>query len=133
MARILVIDDDHAIRQTVKTILEHGGHTVVLAECGVRGIAITEVFAFDAVIVDIFMPGMDGFETIKVLRRCEPDVKVIAISGYVFREAGVQSPDFLRMAAALGAACYLHKPFTGRELIAAIDEHCSGQSRRKTA
>jgi CheY-like chemotaxis protein len=134
MARVLVVDDETDVRQTIKTILERRGHKVVLAACGNRALAITEVFAFDAIIVDIFMPGMDGFETIKVLRRCVPKVKVIAISGYVFRGGATPTPDFLRMAADLGATCCLHKPFRASELVAAIDTHCgSSQSARRSA
>jgi CheY-like chemotaxis protein len=133
MARILVIDDDLGVRKTVKTILERNGHRVVLAACGNHGVAITEVFAFDAVIVDIFMPGMDGFETIKVLRRCAPEVKVIAISGYLFRGSAGAPPDFLRMAVELGAACCLRKPFTASELIAAVDGSLAIGRERKTA
>jgi CheY-like chemotaxis protein len=119
--RILVIDDDLGIRKAVKTILERKGYSVVLAACGDHGIAITEVFAFDVVIVDIFMPGMDGFETIKVLRRCAPRVKVIAVSGYEFRIGSQQPPDFLRMAGDLGAAFCLRKPFTASELTEAVE------------
>jgi len=133
MARILVIDDDLGVRKTVKTILERNGHRVVLAACGNHGVAITEVFAFDAVIVDIFMPGMDGFETIKVLRHCAPEVKVIAVSGYEFRVSGSQPPDFLRMAAELGAACCLRKPFTASEFVEAVDSSLGVGRERKRA
>lgn len=123
MARILVIDDEASVRLTIKTILESRGHQVVLAETGHRGIAITEIYAFDIVIVDIFMPGMNGLDTIKVLRRCEPKVKIIAISGYSFRaSAATPAPDFFRMAVDLGASCCLHKPFRATELIEAIDK-----------
>ncbi|MGA2894726.1 MAG: response regulator [Xanthobacteraceae bacterium] len=134
MARVLVIDDEVDVRATIKMILERRGHKVVLAECGNRALAITEVFAFDAVIVDIFVPGMDGFETIKLLRRWVPKVKIIAISGYVFRSSGMPTPDFLRMAVDLGAACCLQKPFRAGELVAAIEMPCGSlQSVRRSA
>jgi DNA-binding response OmpR family regulator len=131
MARIIVIDDDLGICNAVKAILARRGHSVVLAARGDHGIAITEVFAFDAVIVDIFMPGMNGFETIKLLRRCAPEVKVIVVSGYEFRAGGGQPPDFLRMAADLGAACCLRKPFTAGELIEAVDSSLGVGRERK--
>lgn len=117
MARILVIDDDPAVRATIKSILARRGHRVVVAESGGRGIAITEVFAFDVIVVDIFMPEMDGFETIKILHRCAPKVKVVAISGSAFTEL----PDLSRMAIELGAATCLRKPFRGAELIEAVE------------
>jgi CheY-like chemotaxis protein len=133
MARILVIDDDPEIRKTIKTVLERKGHGVVLAEYGQRAVPITEVFAFDVIIVDIFMPEMSGLETIKLLRRCAPDVKVIAISGYAFRDASGPAPDFLRMAVDLGATCCLHKPLRARELVAAVEAQAAYNPARKIA
>jgi CheY-like chemotaxis protein len=124
MARILVIDDDLYVCFTVKTILERRGHHVVIAECGRRGIAFTELYSFDAVIVDIFMPGLNGLETIKLLRRSEPDIKIIATSGYLFREGHSPTPDFFRMSLELGASCYLRKPFTATEVVEAIEKYC---------
>jgi CheY-like chemotaxis protein len=124
MARILVIDDDVSVRVTIKTILERRGHNVVLAECGHRGLAFTEVYAFDAVIVDIFMPGMNGLETIKLLRESDPTVKIVAVSGYRFRENLIAAPDFFRMSLELGASCYLRKPFSGSELVEAVEKYC---------
>ncbi|HLH90307.1 MAG TPA: response regulator [Xanthobacteraceae bacterium] len=120
MARILVVDDDVLIRLTLKTVLESAGHTVVLAECGHHGAEAIEAYAFDLAIVDIFMPGMNGLETIKVFRESAPTLPVIAISGYVFRDASEPAPDFLRMAVDLGAAACLRKPFTGKQLLDAI-------------
>jgi CheY-like chemotaxis protein len=120
MARILVVDDDVLIRLTLKTVLESVGHAVVLAECGHQGAEAIEAYAFDLAIVDIFMPGMNGLETIKVFRESAPALPVIAISGYVFRDASEPAPDFLRMAVDLGAAACLRKPFTGTQLLDAI-------------
>jgi CheY-like chemotaxis protein len=120
MARILVVDDDLLIRLTLKTVLESVGHAVVLAERGHDGAEAIEAYAFDLAIVDIFMPGMNGLETIKVFRESAPTLPVIAISGYVFRDASDPAPDFLRMAVDLGAAACLRKPFTGTQLLDAI-------------
>jgi CheY-like chemotaxis protein len=120
MARILVVDDDLLIRLTLKTVLESVGHAVVLAERGHDGAEAIEAYAFDLAIVDIFMPGMNGLETIKVFRESAPTLPVIAISGYVFRDAGEPAPDFLRMAVDLGAAACLRKPFTGTQLLEAV-------------
>ena len=124
MARILVIDDDLYVCFTIKTILERGGHHVVIAECGHRGIAFTELYSFDAIIVDIFMPGLNGLETIRLIRQSEPDAKIVAISGYRFREGRRSTPDFFRMSLELGASCYLHKPFTATELVEAVEKYC---------
>jgi CheY-like chemotaxis protein len=125
MARILVIDDDVAVRKAVRLILQHKGHRVVVAEGGQRGVEAIEAYAFDAVIVDIFMPGMDGFQTIRCLRRCAPKVAIIAMSGYAFREASWPVPDFLKMACDLGATCSLRKPFKTWEIIRAVETSCA--------
>src|ERR1700745_3394198 len=98
MARILVVDDDDMIRLAVKSILERQGHTVVLAECGHAGAEAIEAYAFDVAIVDIFMPDMNGFETIKAFRRSAPALPIVVMSGYAFRDASGPPPDFFRMA-----------------------------------
>jgi two-component system response regulator (stage 0 sporulation protein F) len=120
MARILVVDDEVLVRRTVKTILERIGHTAVLAECGHDGAVAIEAYAFDIAVVDIFKPGMEGLETIRVFRHSAPKLPIIAISGYAFREVGGPAPDFLRMAVGLGATAYLRKPFTAAELVNAV-------------
>jgi CheY-like chemotaxis protein len=117
MARILVVDDEILVRRTIKAILERIGHTVVLAECGHVGAAAIEAYAFDIAVIDIFKPGMDGLETIRMFRHNAPKLPIIAISGYAFREIGGPAPDFLRMA--VGTA-YLRKPFTAAQLMNAV-------------
>jgi CheY-like chemotaxis protein len=120
MARILVVDDDAMIRVVVKDILERRGHAVVLAECGHDGAEAIEAYAFDIAIVDIFMPGMNGLETIKAFRRSAPRLPIIVMSGYAFRDAGGPAPDFLRMAVDLGAAACVRKPFSAADLLHAV-------------
>jgi CheY-like chemotaxis protein len=120
MARILVVDDDSMIRLVVKSILERQGHAVVLAECGHDGAEAIEAYAFDAAIVDIFMPDMNGLETIKAFRRAAPGLPIIVMSGYAFRDANGPAPDFFRMAIDLGATACLRKPFTPAQLQHAV-------------
>src|SRR5947209_18105511 len=120
MARILVVDDDSMIRLVVKTILERQGHSVVLAECGHDGAEAIEAYAFDIAIVDIFMPDMNGFETIKAFRRSAPRLPIVVMSGYAFRAANDPAPDFFRMAIDLGATACLRKPFTPSQLQHAV-------------
>ena len=124
MARILVIDDEVSVRNAIRLILENRGHHVVAAECGQRGVEAIEAYAFDAVIVDIFMPGMDGFQTIRILRQSAPKIAIIAISGYAFRQTSWPVPDFLKMACDLGATCCLRKPFKAWEIVKAIETSC---------
>ena len=120
MSRILVVDDDSMIRLVVKSILERQSHSVVLAECGHEGAEAIEAYAFDIAIVDIFMPDMNGIETIKVFRRSAPKLPIIVMSGYAFRDANGPTTDFFRMALDLGATECLHKPFTPSQLLQAV-------------
>ncbi|HYW60797.1 MAG TPA: response regulator [Xanthobacteraceae bacterium] len=129
MARILVVDDDVKVRRTVRALLERAGHAVVLAERGHDGAAAIEAFAFDLAIVDIFMPGMNGLETIRAFRQSAPTLPIIVISGYVFRDARGPAPDFFRMAVDLGAAACLRKPVKPTALLRAVEE-CSRAARR---
>jgi CheY-like chemotaxis protein len=68
---------------------------------------------------------MDGFQTIKCLRRSAPKVAIIAISGCAFREATWPVPHFLKMTTDLGATCCLRKPFKAWELIKAVETSCA--------
>src|SRR5262245_33120302 len=120
MRHILVIDDDKAVRPAVKIVLEHDGFDVTVAEDGHSGLAALATQLYDLIIVDIFMPGMDGLETIRRIRQRAPLVPLIAISGFLFRDSAVPAPDFLTMATRLGAAGSLHKPFRPHELLAAV-------------
>ena len=121
MARVLVIDDDHAVRTAIMTVLKHQGLEVVAVEDGQGGIEATQQQKFDVIIVDIFMPGMDGLESIRAFKRHAPTVPVIAISGFLFRDSSRPAPDFLAMATKLGAAYSLHKPFRANDLLRLVE------------
>jgi CheY-like chemotaxis protein len=133
MARILVVDDEVPVRDAIRSMLERRGHDVVVAECGQRGVEAVEAYTFDAVIVDIFMPGMDGFQSIRMLRRSAPKVAIIAISGYAFREVSWPVPDFFKMACDLGATCCLRKPIKASEIIEAVETSCGPASSAQEA
>ena len=121
MARILVIDDDDLVLSSLRIQLEANDHEVITADSGNAGITMVSRDAFDVVICDVFMPDMDGFETIRAIHERDPDVPVIVISGFTFRHTTVPTPDFLAMATQLGAACSLRKPFRPNELLRAVD------------
>ena len=122
MARILVVDDDQAVRTVAKTVLELNGHEAVIAEDGRAGLRKLETESYDLVIVDIFMPGMDGLETIRLVNERKPGLPIIVISGLAFRSASGTTPDFLSMATKLGATRSLQKPFRSQELLSAVDD-----------
>jgi CheY-like chemotaxis protein len=81
MPRVLVIDDQPFVRNTISLILKSRGFEVVEAERGSDGLKKLEEKRFDLAIVDIYMPGMDGVKTIKLLQERAPDLPVIAMSG----------------------------------------------------
>jgi len=118
MARVLVIDDDRAICAVVRMLLERSGHETVTAENGRRGLKILETSDFDLLIIDIFMPEMDGLETIRLVRQSKPAMPIIVMSGGA-QEVGAM-PDFLPMATKLGAIESVRKPFKPEALIAAV-------------
>ena len=105
MACILVIDDDRAVRATIKTWLEIEDHEVVVAKDGRDGFKKIETEHFDLLIVDIFMPVMDGLEMIRLVHQRKPELPIIVISGFTVRSSSVSAPDFLAMATKLGGAC----------------------------
>jgi len=116
MRRALVIDDEATARDAVALMLRSEGWHVVVAEGGYAGIDAIAAFAFDLVIVDIFMPGLNGVETIKILRQDAPDLPVIVMSGHV---AGPEGFDVLAGARQAGATRFLPKPILRQELLAA--------------
>jgi CheY-like chemotaxis protein len=119
MLRILVVDDEKPVREAMALLLKQEGHRVVVAECGHTAVSAIEAFTFDLVIVDIFMPGMNGLETIDILRQDAPEVPIIVMSGYA-AGSGATGPDFFREAVDRGATCCLRKPFTRDQLVDAI-------------
>jgi CheY-like chemotaxis protein len=120
LAKILVIDDDSAVLATIRLLLERAGHSVVVAEDGRKGLAIFEAGDFDLLFLDIFMPGMDGLETMRLVHQQRPLTPVIVISGRPLPSDPSSGPDFLTMATRLGAVSSLQKPFKPAALLAAV-------------
>src|SRR5262245_2249604 len=82
MAKILVIDDEKAIRHALKDILEHEKHSVDEAEDGAAGLDKAKKGRFDLVLCDIKMPKVDGLEVLEKLQAYDPDLPVVMISGH---------------------------------------------------
>lgn len=118
MSHILIIDDDDALRIVLKASLEQMGHTVVESTDGRNGVACYKDEAFDVVLTDLIMPDKEGIETILDLRKINPAVKIIAMSG-----GGRVGPgDYLLIARQVGAKRTLTKPFPLDDLKKAIEE-----------
>ena len=116
MAKILIIDDDVGMRRTASRILRRGGHKVVEAGDGVEGLCIFRTELPDIVVSDIVMPKKEGIETILELRRENPALLILAISGNL-----TGSTNYLRFAEKLGANGTLAKPFRAADLLREID------------
>ena len=123
MPRILVIDDDDAVRKTLSIMLSVKGFDSVEAESGSVGVEVIKAGGIDAVIVDLFMPGMDGLKTIEAIRAHNATVPIIAASGFMFGgDLCPTMPNFNTMAAEAGAVATLYKPFRSKELTQAIEK-----------
>jgi CheY-like chemotaxis protein len=88
----------------ISTWLEVQDFEVVVADGAESGLGALDQAGFDVMIVDIFMPHMHGFDSVRLFRQRAPMVPLIAISGYVFAENRSPAPDFLSMALELGSA-----------------------------
>ena len=128
MAKILVVDDDPAVQMTIRLLLERAGHDVEVAGDGKKGIAAFEADDFDLLFLDIFMPGMDGLETMRHVHRLRPAMPIIVISGRPLVADEGSQPDFLAMAIKLGAISSLPKPFRPADLLAKV-ESCLARDR----
>ena len=122
MPRILVVDDDPMVSLAIEVCLQRQGMEVTIADGGDAGMRELASGAFDVMLVDIFMPHMRGFESIRIFHERAPMIPLIAMSGYAFAGADTASPDFLRMTLELGATRCLRKPFTPQALLAAIND-----------
>jgi DNA-binding response OmpR family regulator len=113
MKRILVVDDEPAMRNGLRDNLEIEGYEVEEAEDGVSGLTIIKNSIFDLIILDVMMPGMSGFEVCKKVRAAGIDTPVILLTA-----KGEEIDKVLGLE--LGADDYVTKPFSLRELLARI-------------
>jgi CheY-like chemotaxis protein len=121
MLRILLIDDDEAVRKATTILLEAHGFEVATTPDGQSGSDAIRAGAFDLAIIDLFMPGIDGLQTIKAVRQHNARIAIIATSGSGFGGLRPSSPNFEAQAMEAGANATLYKPFRSRDLRQAID------------
>lgn len=113
--RVLVIEDNADLRDYLRLALESQDYNVLIAQNGKEALGVLDGQGVDAVVTDLFMPEMDGIETISALRKRFPGIRVIAMSG----RPGV---DYLTVARELGVAHTLRKPFEIDELLSALKD-----------
>ncbi|MBI1216099.1 MAG: response regulator [Alphaproteobacteria bacterium] len=120
--KILVIDDDQLIRMACRNVLRKNDFHVIEAENGNQGIALFTQEKPALVITDMLMPDKEGLETITELRKMDPAVRIIAMSG----GGATQNMSFLQMAQKLGAKNILNKPFKPDDLVRLVRETLAG-------
>ena len=116
MSRILIVEDEEAIADLEKDYLELSDFEVAIENTGDAGLATALAEEFDLVILDLMLPGMDGFEVCKRIRE-KKDVPILMVSAKKIRGLG------------LGADDYITKPFSPSELVARVKAHMARYSR----
>jgi CheY-like chemotaxis protein len=116
-ARVLVVDDNAGTRRSLTELLSRAGYQVIQAAGGDEAIRVWHGGRVDLVILDLFMPGKDGIETMRELRALAPGIPIIAMSG-----GWSYHPDLslLKTAQHLGAFLSLEKPYTAAAMLATV-------------
>jgi len=112
-AKLLIVDDERSIRLSLRTILANFGFDIVEAARGEEAIALVRTAQFDAVLLDINMPGMGGIDVCRVMRKTSPRLPIIMLTVQGGEDRKVEALD-------AGADDYITKPFQLRELTARL-------------
>jgi DNA-binding NtrC family response regulator len=110
---ILVVDDEEIMREILETLLTREGYEVRVASSGQEGLDLARALPFDAAVVDIMMPGLNGIETLDELKRIDEDLAVIIITAYASVESAIS-------AMKSGAFDYVTKPFKNEEVLVVV-------------
>jgi len=111
--KILMIDDEPELLGVMKDVLEEEKYQFFCASNGSEGIRMNEQKDPDLILLDLRMPEMDGIETLRSIRKNDPEVRVVILTGY-------GCPDTIREAADLNVSEYLSKPFENEDLVSVI-------------
>ena len=114
-AKVLLVDDEEEFLKTLAQRLEMRGLKVTGATRGEEAVDLADKQNFDAIVIDLAMPGMDGLETLKKIKEGHPDAEIIMLSGQGSVKTSIE-------AMKLGAEDFLEKPVDMKELLAKIDE-----------
>jgi CheY-like chemotaxis protein len=113
---ILVIDDEQSIRETAGELLQKAGHTVLFASSGKEGLAIVQTILPHLILLDYYMPGMNG---LAVLKRLKSDPVTQRVPIVAFTAGSAEEANALSRAGCIG---FIPKPFTASELITIVAE-----------
>ena len=128
--KILLVDDDDVLRAVVKEALVSGGYDVESVADGSTVLAAYIERRPDAVLTDILMPGCDGLELIRLMRRHDPDARIIAMSGGGVADG---SSLYLTAAAEFGAFLVLQKPFSIKTLLKVVGDVVQSPAGRSSS
>jgi len=112
-ASVLVIDDEDIMREILEALLTREGYEVRLASSGAEGIELARSMPFDAAIVDLMMPGLDGLATLEELRKIDEDLPVLMITAFASVETAISAMKH-------GAFDYVTKPFKNDEVLVVV-------------
>ena len=126
MSKVLIIEDEKNIRETIKEILELNDYEIATAENELIGIAKALQFKPDLIVCDVMMPEMDGFETLRNIRA----INDISNTPFVFLTAKTETRDF-REGMNSGADDFLNKPFNTQELLEVIQLRITKSNQAK--
>lgn len=120
--RLLLVDDEVEFLEPMKARLERRGLTCTTATSGEAALHLLESERFDCAVVDVKMPGMDGLELLRRMRRTWPETAVVLLTGHASVELGVQGME-------LGAFEYLLKPIELDDLLDTVRRAAAGARR----
>ena len=119
-SRVLVVDDEHSLRRLLRLYLENEGYTVLEADNGLDGLSLLRRGGIDLALIDVMLPGLDGFELVRRIRS-ESGVPIILLTARgeeTHRVAGLE----------IGADDYVVKPFSPPEVVARVRARCGAQA-----
>src|SRR5215470_17272237 len=121
--RVLIVDDDADLVESLSGMLCDAGFTVSFTADGSEALALIRTVAPAVVLLDVWLPGMDGVETLQALRAMHSDAEVVAMSGHGNIATAVQMIK-------LGAFDYLEKPLSSYRVLTVVERACTHRKRR---
>lgn len=119
MFRIILAEDDPDLRHYLSDELRNNDFVVTAVDNGADAVVAVAEGSFDLALLDMMMPGLNGVQTIRVLKRIMPELPIVALTGYVGR-------GFMAEAMAYGVQCFA-KPVDMQDLVTEINSHKNGQ------
>ena len=121
--KILVVDDQRGIRMTLSAIMEHQGYDVTEVEDGYQAIEAVTNTAFDLVFLDIKMPGINGVQSFREIKKISPESTVVMMTGFSVE-------DLVREALDEGACTVIYKPFQVEKVLSLVESFVTPSSHR---